>query len=698
MLWSKVHSSNFKEYCANLSIDTSSIQYENDDIMRPIFGSDYAIACCVSAMRIGKDMQFFGARTNLVKLLLMVLNGGRDEIEGNLISAPLSEACKKAGIGSDDEDKPLDYEKVSQLFFDTAIPWLAELYADTMNVIHFSHDMASYESIQMAFHNSNVNHLMAFGIAGLSVVADSLAAIAYDDVFPIRDERNITIGFRRGNPEKALPMFGNDNPKVDAIAKKVCDVFYEELNKQKLYKDAMATLSILTITSNVVYGKATGDTPDGRKKGEPFAPGANPMHNRDRNGALASLSSVAKLPYTSCMDGISNTFCLVPTALGPVSADRAKTLVSLLDGYFKENGHHININVLNKELLQDAHLHPDKYPDLTIRVSGYAVRFNQLTLEQREEVLKRTMHGSALASNTKLSSVFPYHCDCYSENPTSVDLDLEVHDLDIFKDIPDSENVPIIGSVHSLETFSSSDGPGIRTLVFLQGCSKRCKFCSNPETQCIVDPYSCSEMAVTDMEVEGVLERYHHFLQPNNGGITISGGEPLLQPAFVGSIFRKTKGVGLTTCLDTSGHGNAEAWERVLPYTDYVMLCLKGMDLDLASFISGVSKESNERARDFAKYVRDHYRNVKLSLRWVLMKGLTDTDEEIEALAAFAKELKPVFTHVELLPYHTLGKEKYDAMDMKYELEDMEPYDYEDALDVKKKLLGMGVDATLAEQ
>lgn len=530
---------------------------------------------------------------------------------------------------------------------------------------------------------------MAFGIAGLSVVADSLSAIAYDDVYPIRDERNLTIGFRRGNPEKALPVFGNDNPKVDNIAKKVCDVFYEELNKQKLYKDAKATLSVLTITSNVVYGKATGATPDGRNMGEPFSPGANPMHNRDRNGALASLSSVAKLPYTSCMDGISNTFCLVPTALGPVSADRAKTLVSLLDGYFTMNGHHININVLNRELLEDAHLHPDKYPDLTIRVSGYAVRFNQLTIEQREEVLKRTMHGSA--ANAKLSK-FPSHCDCFSENPTSVD-------LTVSDDVPDSANdVPVIGSVHSLETFTSNDGPGIRTLVFLQGCSKRCKFCSNPETQCIVDPYSCPEMAVADVEVEGVLKRYRHFLQPNDGGLTLSGGEPLLQPAFVGSIFRKTKGVGLTTCLDTSGHGNTKAWEEVLPYTDYVMLCLKGMDLDLASFISGVSKESNERARDFAKYVRDHYKNVKLSLRWVLMKSLTDTDEEIEALAAFAKELKPVFTHVELLPYHILGKEKYDMMDMSYELEDMETYDYEDAVEVKKKLLRMGVDATLAEK
>ena len=485
-------------------------------------------------------------------------------------------------------------------------------------------------------------------------------------------------------------MCGNDNPVVDNIAKKVCDVFNDELNKQKLYKDAKATLSILTITSNVVYGKATGATPDGRKIGEPFAPGANPMHNRDRNGVLASLSSVAKLPYGSCMDGISNTFCVVPTALGPIADNRSKTLVTLLDGYFNSNGHHININVLNRELLEDAHIHPNKYPDLTIRVSGYAVLFNQLTPEQREEVLKRTMHGSAQASNTKLGS-FPFHCDCFSDNPTSIDLDVSNH-------VYESENLPVIGSVHSLETFTSCDGPGIRTLVFLQGCSKRCKFCSNPETQCIIDPYRCPEVAVTDTQIEGVLKRYNHFLRPNHGGLTLSGGEPLLQPKFAASTFRKTKDLGLTTCLDTSGHGNVEAWDEVLPHTDYVMLCLKGMDLDLASFISGVSVESNERARQFAKFIRDHYQNVKLSLRWVLMKDLTDTDDEIKALAAFAKELRPVFTHIELLPYHTLGKEKYDVMDMDYELDGMEPYNYEDAVEVKEKLIRMGVEATLAEQ
>ncbi|KAL7506221.1 hypothetical protein ACHAXN_003493 [Cyclotella atomus] len=700
VLWSKVHSDAFKEYCAKLSIDTSSIQYENDDLMRPIFGSDYAIACCVSAMRVGKDMQFFGARTNLAKLLLMVLNGGRDEIEGVVLSEPLAKACEEAGIGLY-PNEPLDYKTVSKLYFDVAIPWMAKLYADTMNCIHYSHDIASYENLQMALHNSDVNHFMAFGIAGLSVVADSLAAIKYDDVFAERDERGLTTGFRRKHPEKVLPQFGNDNPKVDDIAVEIAKRFHEELDKQQLYKDAKATLSVLTITSNIVYGKSTGSTPDGRIMGEPFAPGANPMHNRDKNGALASLSSVAKLPYTSCMDGISNTFCLTPTALGPLTDDRAKNLVTLLDGYFDKMGHHININVLNRELLEDAHKNPEKYPDLTIRVSGYAVRFNRLTPEQREEVLKRTMHGSAMASISSLPA-HASNCDCFNVDPTLPDLAISPSlftDGDFFtQDMTDTgENVPIIGSVHSLETFTSNDGPGIRTLVFLQGCSKRCKYCSNPETQCIVDPFSCPEVAVSDTEVVNVLNRYKHFLEPNDGGITFSGGEPLLQPNFVSSVFKQAKDMGLTTCIDTSGHGNPKIWDQCLPYTDYVMLCIKGMDIKLASFISGVSELNNERARQFALHIRDNYKDTKLSIRWVLLKGMTDTDEEIEALAAFAKELSPVFTHVELLPYHTLGKEKYDAINAIYPMGDMEPYDYADALLVKNKLASLGVEATLAE-
>ena len=381
VLWSEKLPIDFKKYCAKMSIKTDSIQYENDDIMRPLYGDDYAIACCVSAMRIGHDMQFFGARCNLVKSLLYSLNAGIDEMTGLKVldGIPIN------------NDEILDYEKVKQGYF-RVLEHVAELYSNTMNIIHFMHDKYAYEAGQMALHDTNVNRLMAYGVAGLSVATDSLSAIKYAKVKPIRNENGIAIDF---NIEGDFPKYGNDDDRVDSIAQEILEKFSSELKKHKCYRNAIPTLSVLTITSNVVYGKKTGATPDGRKSGIPFAPGANPMHGRDENGAIASLNSVAKLDYkTCCRDGISNTFSIIPTALGNSENDRIENLVNLMDGYFSQGAHHLNVNVLNRETLVDAMNNPDKYPLLTIRVSGYAVRFNRLTRVQQEEVINRTFHGN----------------------------------------------------------------------------------------------------------------------------------------------------------------------------------------------------------------------------------------------------------------------------------------------------------------
>jgi len=379
VLWSENLPREFKEFCAKVSMDTDSIQYENDDLMRPLYGDDYGIACCVSAMKIGEQMQYFGARCNMPKILLMALNGGRDEISGVQIGPEMKVI----------DSAPLNYDSVLERL-EFYRKWLCELYVNTMNIIHFMHDKYAYEKIQMALHNTEVERFMAFGMAGLSVVADSLSAIKYANVTPVKDERGIITDF---SVKGSFPKFGNNDDRVDSIAAELTEDFIGELKNHKTYRNSVHTLSILTITSNVVYGKKTGATPGGRKKGEPFAPGANPMHNREEKGALASLSSVAKIPFDACRDGISCTFSIPPKTLGKTEDERKVILSSILDGYFAQSGHHLNVNVLDKEKLEDAMEYPEKYPNLTIRVSGYAVNFNSLSREQQSEVISRTFHS-----------------------------------------------------------------------------------------------------------------------------------------------------------------------------------------------------------------------------------------------------------------------------------------------------------------
>ncbi|MGL5507664.1 MAG: formate C-acetyltransferase [Paraclostridium sp.] len=379
VLWSTRLPQGFKDFCSKVSIDTSSVQYENDDIMTPYWGDDYGIACCVSAMRIGKQMQFFGARVNMAKTLLYAINGGVDEKSGAQVGPRFEPITSEY----------LDYDEVMAKF-EPFTDWLANLYVNTLNVIHYMHDKYSYEALEMALHDRDVFRTMACGIAGLSVCADSLSAIKHAKVKTIRNEQGIAVDFEI---EGEYPAFGNNDDRVDAIACELVESFMNKIRKNKTYRDSVHTQSILTITSNVVYGKKTGNTPDGRRAGEPFAPGANPMHGRDKSGALASLSSVAKLPYEHAQDGISNTFSIVPGALGKDMTERINNLSSMMDGYFGDGAHHLNVNVFDRATLEDAMEHPEQYPQLTIRVSGYAVNFIKLTKEQQMDVINRTFHG-----------------------------------------------------------------------------------------------------------------------------------------------------------------------------------------------------------------------------------------------------------------------------------------------------------------
>ena len=378
VLWSTRLPDAFKRYVANLSIKTSSLQYENDDLMRITLGDDYGIACCVSPMKIGKQMQLFGARANLAKTLLYAINGGKDEKTGKQVTP------KYAPITSD----YLDYDEVMEKF-DQMMDYVAKIYIKALNAIHFMHDKYSYEAIEMALHDKDIIRTMACGIAGLSVVADSLSAIKYAKVKVIRDENNLAVDYE---VEGDFPKFGNDDDRVDQIAVDIVKAFLVKLQKHQTYRNSKHTLSILTITSNVVYGKATGNTPDGRRAGAPFGPGANPLHGRDKNGALAVMNSIAKLPFEEAEDGISFTFSITPGTLGKTDEQRVDNLVTMLDGYFKQTGHHINVNVFDRQLLLDAMDHPEKYPQLTIRVSGYAVNFTKLTREQQLDVVNRTIH------------------------------------------------------------------------------------------------------------------------------------------------------------------------------------------------------------------------------------------------------------------------------------------------------------------
>lgn len=612
VLWSTRLPEPFKNFCARLSCETSSIQYENDDVMSEKFGDDYGIACCVSPMRIGKQMQFFGARVNLAKALLYAINGGRDEVSGKQVAPPIAPITSEV----------LDYTEVRERYAQIC-EWLATLYVNTLNTIHYMHDKYCYEKLQMALHDEDILRTMACGVAGLSVVADSLSAIKYAKVKPIRNSDGLAVDFEI---DGEYPAFGNNDPRVDEIAQSIVTKFMTRLRRQRTYRNSKPTMSILTITSNVVYGKKTGTTPDGRKKGEPFAPGANPMHGRDKHGPVASLASVASLPFDYSEDGISYTFSIVPGALGKSVDQRIGNLVNLLDGFFMEHGHHVNVNVIDREVLKDAMEHPELYPQLTIRVSGYAVNFVKLSREQQLDVINRTFH------------TFMQKVILLNQN--------------------NAENLKnITGIIHHTESFGAVDGPGIRFVFFLQGCSLRCLYCHNADAI----PRAGGNIWTAKQAADEVL-RYKSFI--SSGGVTFSGGEPLVQPEFVTAVSKLLHEKGIHTALDTAGCEDPDRPEikAAIDESDLIMLDIKAVDSPTAIRLTGRDTVNAWKTLDYCEAS-----GKSVWIRHVLLREYTLDKEKLHTLASRLSKYKCI-QRIELLPFHKLGESKWQALGWKYDL------------------------------
>ena len=612
VLWSKHLPDNFKRYCIKVSRDTSSLQYENDDLMRPYWGDDYGIACCVSAMRLGKQMQFFGARVNLAKALLYAINGGRDEISGEQV-APASPPVT---------GDILDYDEVFEKF-DHMMEWLARTYVHAMNCIHYMHDKYFYERLEMALHDRDILRTMAFGIAGLSVVADSLSAIKYAKVHVIRDDTGLAVDYRiEYDGINAVPQFGNNDDRVDSIAAELVTRFMQKIRKHPTYRNATHTQSVLTITSNVVYGKHTGNTPDGRRKGEPFGPGANPMHGRDSHGWLASCLSVAKLPYKDALDGISYTVSVAPQKAHLSDIELVDAAVKAFDMYFGQGGFHMNLNVIDKETLEDAMKNPDKYPQLTIRVSGYAVNFVRLTREQQLDVISRTFHGADLSTERRR---------CHSSarlNPEAGTICMSAsrrmrRTRASFAKTPTARSVTHI----LMKPRRATMVRGLRVVLFVSGCLLRCTYCHNPDTWHLKDGTYVSAQDVIDR-----LASFAPALRALDGGLTISGGEPMVQLAFTRRIFAGAKQLGLHTAIETSGFLGDRADDRYLGRARSRIARYQELGSRHLSPVTG---------RELAPTLRFAERLAAIGkpvwVRFTLVPGLTDDPDNVEGHCAFRR-------------------------------------------------------------